>query len=293
MIGEAFGGTTRSLAGPLPFGLHELGPFRLERALGEGGMGRVFLARDEEEGRTVAVKVLRPELVRRRGFFARFAREAQAGSRVDHPNVVRTLECGLQIVGADTLCYLVMEVAEGRTLRDVMRGTLDDADRGSETQARRIAHDVAAGLTAIHAAGIVHRDIKPENLNVAPDGRVRIMDLGVAKDLTASRALTAAWQFAGSLWYAAPEQFSGGPIGPWTDLYALGVVLHEFLSGANPFARSSPGAVSSAHLNEPPPLLTYVRDDVSPRFAQLVERLLAKHSDQRFTSAQGVLESLL
>jgi predicted Ser/Thr protein kinase len=264
--------------------LRKLGPFRIERELGGGGMGRVYLAHDEDEDRSVALTVMRPDLVERRGFFKRFEREARAGARVEHANVVRTLESGFQIVGGQTLCYVVMEYVEGRTLREILRelGTVPEA------LVREIARQVASGLVAIHAAGIVHRDLKPENVLITTDHRVRIMDLGVAKALDATQALTQEGQFAGTFVYAAPEQFRGGAVESATDLYALGVVLHELATGTNPFARNTPAEVLRAHLDETAPDLEDVLPDLSPFLAELVAQLLEKNADDRFESAAAL-----
>jgi serine/threonine protein kinase/tetratricopeptide (TPR) repeat protein len=265
-----------------------VGPYRLIRELGAGGMGRVHLAHDEEEGRDVALKVLDSALSGRQGFFKRFEREAQAGLRVDHENVVRTLDYGFDLVDEVPRCYLATEYVEGRTLREL----LHDLGSVPEALVRGIAKQVAAGLAAIHAASIVHRDVKPENVLITRDDLVRIMDLGVARVLDATQVLTQEGQFAGSLHYAAPEQFLGGAVGPAADLYALGVVLHELATGSNPFARDTGAEVLEAHLHETPPEVADVAPDVSPFLSELVAQLLEKDPADRFRSAQTLLEVL-
>jgi serine/threonine protein kinase/tetratricopeptide (TPR) repeat protein len=265
-----------------------VGPYRLLRELGSGGMGTVYLAADEEEGGEVALKVLDSALAGRQGFFQRFQREAQAGLRVEHDNVVRTLDYGFEMAGDEARCYLAMEYVEGRTLREL----LQDLGVVPEALVRAIARQAVAGLAAIHAAGIVHRDVKPENVLITRDDRVRIMDLGVARVLDATQVLTQEGQFAGSIHYAAPEQFQGSAVGPGADLYALGVVLQELATGVNPFARETTAQVLQAHLHERPPEITDVAPDVSAFLAEVVAQLLEKEPARRFRSATSLLEVL-
>ncbi|MHC4818465.1 MAG: serine/threonine-protein kinase, partial [Planctomycetota bacterium] len=257
----------------------QLGPYRLVRKIGAGAMGTVWLA--EEEGRQVALKILHPHLSERRGFFKRFGREARAGRRVRHANVVRTLDSDLIFENNRASCVLVMEYVEGRTLRDLLR----DLGTVPETLLREIARQVAAGLEAIHAEGLVHRDLKPDNVLITKDHQVRIMDLGIAKEREASTAITKEGQFAGSLLYAAPEQIRHGDVGPAADLYALGVTLFELAAGKNPFRYDDAAAVMHAHLEDVAPPMGDVCPDVSAFFASVVMTLLAKDVAQRFASA--------
>ncbi|MHC4551122.1 MAG: protein kinase domain-containing protein, partial [Planctomycetota bacterium] len=268
--------------------LTRLGPYRLLETLGAGAMGTVYLAQDEEEDRRVALKALHPHLLERKGLFKRFQREALAGERVKHPNVVRTLDCGLQMDGETPYCLLVMEYVEGRTLRTL----LHELQTVPEALLREIARQVAAGLEAIHEAGIVHRDLKPENILITRDHQVRIMDLGVARLTEVSTALTKEGQFAGSLLYAAPEQFRGESVGPEADLYALGVTLFELAAGANPFRHDDAAAVVTAHLETVPPKLDRRAEDASPFLAEIVATLLQKNVAERFGSAAFLKEVL-
>ncbi|HEX5135612.1 MAG TPA: protein kinase [Planctomycetota bacterium] len=261
-----------------------LGPFRLEREIGRGGMGTVYEAIDTRSSARVALKALHPYLLGSPTLRDRFTREARLGKQVSHRNVVRTL--GYERVEGYDL--LVMEYVEGRTLRGLVEawGTVPEAFL------REIARQAASGLAAIHDAGIVHRDLKPENILVADDRRVRIMDLGVAKIRDASVALTTEGQFLGSLPYAAPEQCEGGEVGPAADLYSLGVVLYELATGENPFRSETPGASVRAHLDVVPPHATERNGEVSSFLGELLATLLAKRPERRFASARALAAAL-
>jgi len=252
-----------------------LGPFTIDREIGRGGMGTVYEATDTRSSSRVAVKVLHPYLHAAR---ERFAREARLGQLVDHPNVVRTLA----FVAVDPYDMLVMEYVQGRTLRALAGNPV------SEMSLRDLARQTAEGLAAIHAAGIVHRDLKPENILVTAEGVVRIMDLGIAKPDHASVALTETGQFLGSLAYASPEQCAGGEVGPAADLYALGVVLFELATGANPFQRDTPAESLKAQIALVPPPV----DGVSPFLAEVIATLLRKDPAQRFVSARVLATAL-
>ncbi|MCK6459143.1 MAG: protein kinase [Planctomycetes bacterium] len=257
-----------------------LGPYRLEREIGRGGMGTVYEAIDTRTSARVALKALHPYLLGSATLRERFTREARLGKQVSHRNVVRTLEYEC----VDGYHLLAMEYVEGRTLRALA----DEWRTVPEGFLREIARQAASGLAAIHEAGIVHRDLKPENILVTDDRRVRIMDLGVAKIHDASVALTIEGQFLGSLPYAAPEQCEGREVGPAADLYSLGVVLYELATGENPFRSETPGASLRAHLDVVPPVAAERNGDVSPFFSEVLATLLAKSAARRFASARAL-----
>jgi tetratricopeptide (TPR) repeat protein len=271
-----------------------IGPYRIDRELGTGGMGSVYLATATEDaagvksGTKVAVKIVHPHLLERSGFFKRFMREAEIGRSVRHESVVRTFDVDALSVDGRQINFMVMEYVEGKTLRAL----LDELKTVPETLLREIARQVASGLAAIHAAGIVHRDLKPENVLITPDHVVKVMDLGVARLMEESVALTREGAFAGSLLYAAPEQFGGKPVGPSADLYSVGVMLYELASGENPFQRDGVGNVMAAHLKETPQRLSDKNSEVSPFFAEVVTTLLAKDPAERFDSSKTFLELL-
>ena len=264
-----------------------IGTYRVVRELGRGGMGRVFEARDAMDQR-VAVKIVHPHLVDRPGYLARFLREVDTGGRIDHPGVIRTLGSGVaDDLGAEAP-YLVLEFVEGHNLREL----LGEVSPLSERLCRVIGARVARALTSIHAAGVVHRDVKPENVVITPDETVKLMDLGVALIQEEGQRLSQTGEFVGSLLYSAPEQLRGGTIGPKTDLYALGLVLFELLTGRHAGAEDGQSR---------PMIAAAPRDDVSvrahaphvsPYMDALVRWLLQPMPERRPESAELVADIL-
>jgi tetratricopeptide (TPR) repeat protein/predicted Ser/Thr protein kinase len=253
-----------------------LGPYRIVSEVGSGGMGTVYLAEDDAVSK-VALKVVHPHLLSTPSFLRRFQREAELGLRVEHRNVVRTLDVGTE----GHTHYLVMEYVEGRSLRKL----LGELRTVPEALLREIASQTAAGLAAIHARGIVHRDLKPENVLITDDHRVRIMDLGVAKLQEASVALTSEGRFAGSLLYAAPEQFRSQAVGPAADLYSVGVMLYELATGLNPFRRDDTAGTIQAHLRFEPRRAADLNPEISAFLSEVLAALLAKQPEERLASA--------
>jgi len=259
----------------------QLGAYTIQSELGSGGMGNVYLALGESG--EVAIKVVHPHLLETPGFFKRFMQEAELGKRVRHENVVRTFDVDALMLEGTSHHFMVMEYVQGKNLRELLveLGTIP------ETLLREIALQTVAGLTAIHAAGIIHRDLKPENILITDDHEIRIMDLGVAKLQEATMAITKEGQFAGSLLYAAPEQFKRDEdVGPLSDLYSLGVMLYELATGQHPFKSDDAASVIAAHLNEVPPSPCDRSEDLSRFFGELVATLLAKQAAERFESAE-------
>ena len=298
------------------------GPYRILRELGRGGMGTVYLAEiaafidlsdpsgpeggpspdddisheirtDELEilplGTRVAIKTFHPHLVSTKDFARRFRREARTGAAIRHENVVRTLDAGTAPLGGVATNYLAMEFVEGQTLRDLVR----EMGRVPEELARTVARQVAAGLDAIHRAGITHRDLKPENVILTKDHRVKLMDLGVAKVREESIRLSLTGQFLGSVHYASPEQFRApDTVDARADLYALGVLLYEMLAGENPFFHDDLRVVLRKTLNEMPRRLALVVEDASPVLDQLSRTLMEKVPADRLQTAAETLDVL-
>lgn len=271
-----------------------LGAVRIVRLIGSGGMGKVYEAVVDAPspplaaGR-VALKVLHPHLAESPDARARFRREGESGKSIRHENVVRTLDCGSALVDGRPADFIVMELVEGQTLLAL----LGELGRVPEGLCRHVALEVARGLAAIHAAGILHRDLKPENVLITGDNVVKIMDLGVARAGSESSRLTGEGMFVGSMRYAAPEQLGGsGALDGRADLYSLGVLLHELLSGSSPHPGTDWRAMADRILHEPAPRLGIVNPQVSPFLEELVHALLAKDRDDRIPSAADLVAIL-
>ncbi|REE95775.1 serine/threonine-protein kinase [Thermomonospora umbrina] len=266
------------------------GRYRLETVIGSGGMGEVWRAFDLRLRRPVAVKVLPAGLAAAEEGVARFRREAETTATLQHPGITVVFDIGEDRSHAQ-LTYLVMELLDGEDLRTVMaRNT-----RGLPVaQAIDIAAQLADALAAAHAHGIIHRDVKPANLFLLRSGRLKLCDFGVAGLADAATRLTAQDAPApGTPRYMAPEQFRGERADPRTDLYALGCVLYELLTGAPPFASDSGvRGLAYQHMNTPPSPVGTHRPDVPPALDRLVGSLLAKPMDLRPASASSVADSL-
>jgi len=272
-----------------------LGHYRIDSLLGRGGMGEVYRARDTRLERLVAIKVMAPHGEGQASIVERFLREARAASALNHPNIVTIHEIGQTGDGA---YYLVQELIEGRTLRDLLAEGLPLDMAGSLTR------QLARALAAAHAAGIVHRDIKPENVMVRPDGYLKVLDFGVARIIHAEAAsvdetrvpeATEAGVLLGTTAYMSPEQASGLPAGPPSDVFSLGVLLYEMLTGRRPFVGDSSLLVLQAIRGEHPPSPSRVKPSVPVAFDPLVAGMLAKEPAQRPTAAavDAELEQLL
>ena len=253
-----------------------LGRYRLESLLGEGGMGLVFKA-VRDDGTIVALKLLKLELSDDDTFKQRFKQEARAAAEVQNEHLVPILEAG----DADGRDYLAVGYVEGATLEDVLseKGPLPpDA-------AVKVATGIAAGLDALHAAGIVHRDIKASNIILrSGDGRAMLTDFGLAKG-RAYTVLTRPGQVMGTLDYLAPELIKGRPAGPATDIYALGCTVFACVTGRTPFADKTLFEVGLAHLEEPPPDPDGLRAGLPPGFSAAVLAALEKEPERRPATA--------
>ncbi|MFE5869199.1 protein kinase [Streptomyces roseifaciens] len=266
------------------------GRYELATVIGQGGMGQVWTAYDRRLDRRVAVKLLRPDRMTGNDSAAdemrrRFVRECRVTARVDHRGLVTVHDAGSD---GDDL-YLVMQYVEGADLAD----HLAEHEPYPWPWAVSVAAQLCSVLAAVHAVPIVHRDLKPRNVMVRPDGSVIVLDLGVASVMDADTTrLTRTGSPIGSPAYMAPEQAMGGAVGPYTDLYALGVLLHELLSGNVPFAGSTALGVLHRHLYEPPVPLRQLRPEVPGALEELVLRLLAKDPGHRLADAQEAYEAL-
>lgn len=258
--------------------------YRLDRLIGAGGMAQVWEATDAVLGRRVAVKVLHPHLAGDDAFVRRFRQEAIAAARLNNPGIVGVYDtCSDE--GHEAI---VMEYLDARTLRQL----LDEDGPLDPDTATRVALRLLDALEAAHRAGLVHRDIKPSNILLCHDGRVKVADFGIAKADDATE-LTREGSVLGSATYLAPEQLTGGDVDGRADLYALGLVLYECLTGRVPFRGDSGAAVALARLHTTPEDPRRLRADVPPRVASVVMRALARRPEDRFHSAADFRAALL
>lgn len=267
------------------------GRYELSTLIGQGGMGQVWTAYDNRLDRRVAVKLLRPDRVagaEAEELRRRFVRECRVTAQVDHPGLVTVHDAGSE-PSEDGALFLVMQYVDGADLGD----HLAEHDPYPWQWAVAVAAQLCAVLSAVHAVPIVHRDLKPRNVMVKQDGTVSILDLGIASVMdTDTTRLTHTGSPIGSPAYMAPEQAMGGAVGPYTDLYALGVLLHELLSGDVPFSGATALGVLHRHLYEPPLPVRRLRPEVPQALEALVLRLLAKDPQHRHASAQEVYADL-
>ena len=260
-----------------------LGQYEILAPLGAGGMGVVYKARDTTLDRHVALKFLPPELTRDDDARRRFMQEAKAASALDHPNVCTIHE--IQDTD-DGQRYLVMAYYEGETLKQrIARGPLP------VTEAVDIGRQVADGLAAAHEAGIVHRDVKPANIVVTRDGTAKILDFGIAK-LTGMTGITETGVTLGTVTYMSPEQANGQEAGPHSDVWALGAVLYEMLTGQPPFRGDRAAAVLHAITDATPTPVRALRKEIPRQLAQVVTRALEKSTGQRYATARELLAAL-
>ncbi|HEX3424876.1 MAG TPA: protein kinase [Acidimicrobiales bacterium] len=261
------------------------GRYRIQRHLATGGMAEVYLAHDQLLDRPVAVKVLFPELARDPTFVERFRREAQAAARLNHPNIVSVYDFGQD--GA--AFYIVMEYVEGRPLSAIIRA---EAPMAPE-RAAAIAAEVAAGLEAAHREGIIHRDVKPANVLVTDDGMVKVADFGIARATDARMDLTMPGMVIGTATYLSPEQAQGAAVDQRSDVYSLGLVLYEMLTGQAPFRGDNLNAVAYKQLNEVPPPPSSINPAVSPALDAAVLRSITYDAAGRPPSAAAFRSEVL
>jgi len=259
------------------------GRYEVESRLGEGGMAKVFAGTDRLLGRKVAVKVLSSQYAQDKTFVERFRREAQAAAGLNHPNVVSVFDTGSD----DGVHYIVMEHVEGRTLAHIIgeEGALPPA------RAVEIAVDVCRALSSAHEKGMVHRDVKPGNMLLTPDGGVKVADFGIAR-VASGEPLTVTGSVMGTASYLSPEQARGGSIDARSDIYSLGCVLYEMLTGKTPFAGDSLVSIAYKHVEEEPTAPSLVNPAVPAGLSAVVTKAMAKDPADRYQSADEMAGEL-
>src|SRR5437868_6635795 len=272
----------------------KLGPYEIVAPVGAGGMGEVYRARDQRLGRDVAVKVLPASFSRDAERMRRFEQEARATAALNHPNILAVFDIGTH----DDSPYLVTELLEGETLRERMQARALSARKAVD-----YAQQIARGLVAAHEKGILHRDLKPENIFVTSSGQVKILDFGLAKLISPDGASagsdsptlasgTAAGVVLGTVGYMSPEQVRGLNVDARSDLFSLGTILYEMVSGRRAFGGDTPADTMSAILKEEPPPLTDIQQNIPLGLARIVEHSLEKNPADRFQSARDVVFAL-
>src|SRR6266702_2199803 len=271
------------------------GHYKISKRIGSGGMGEVYLATDVTAGRKAALKLLPERFTGDAERLKRFQQEAHAVVGLNHPNILTIYE-----IGEDhSIHYIASELIEGETLRQrLMHG------RMQLSEAVDVAIQVASALAAAHETGIVHRDIKPENIMLRPDGYVKVLDFGIAKlaeqevpaTIPTDEALllveTNLGSVLGTVRYMSPEQARGAPVDKGTDIWSLGVVLYEMVTGHAPFTGETPGEAMSSILEmEPPPLTSYVAH-TPPELQQIISKALRKEREERYQNAHELLQAL-
>jgi serine/threonine protein kinase len=254
------------------------GRYEVDEELGRGGMAKVFKGTDTVLGRPVALKMLAPQFAEDVTFVDRFRREAQAAARLNHPNLVGVYDTGSD----DGVHFIVMEYVQGKTLADYLAG----GGRIMPHRAIEIAEAVSLALTAAHAQGVIHRDIKPGNIMITPTGEVKVTDFGIARVVAGAETVAQTAAVLGTASYLSPEQAQGQPVDQRSDLYSLGCVLYEMLTGRPPFTGDSAVAVASKQVLEQPIPPSTLNPDVSPGLDAVVMRTLAKNPANRYRSAE-------
>ena len=265
-------------------GSQKLGGYELISKLGQGGMGAVYKARQENMDRTVALKVLPKSLAKDDEFISRFLREARAAGRLSHPNVVAGIDAGF----ADGYYYFAMEYVEGVNLGQ----RLDEEKLLPESEAAEFGRQVALALEHAHDEGIVHRDVKPENIIITPSGQTKLCDLGLARGTEEDLRLTQAGMAVGTPYYISPEQVRGRDPDGRADIYSLGCTLYHLVTGRPPFDGPNSMAIMQKHMGDPPPPVSEVVPGISKAMERVIAKMMAREKEDRYATAAEAADDL-
>ncbi|MFE5238883.1 MULTISPECIES: protein kinase domain-containing protein [unclassified Streptomyces] len=269
------------------------GRYQLRDLLGEGGMASVYLAYDTALDRQVAIKTLHTELGREQSFRERFRREAQAVAKLQHTNIVSVFDTGEDELGGALMPYIVMEYVEGQPLGSVLQSDIQQYGAMPADKALKVTADVLAALETSHEMGLVHRDIKPGNVMMTRRGVVKVMDFGIARAMQSGvTSMTQTGMVVGTPQYLSPEQALGRGVDARSDLYSVGIMLFQLLTGRIPFDADSPLAIAYAHVQEEPVAPSSINRSITPAMDALVARALKKNPNERFPSAAAMQDEI-
>jgi serine/threonine protein kinase len=270
------------------------GRYQLRDLLGQGGMASVHLAYDSVLDRQVAIKTLHTELGREQAFRERFRREAQAVAKLTHTNIVSVFDTGEDALDGTTMPYIVMEYVEGRPLGSVLDEDVRQFGAMPADKALKITADVLAALDISHEMGLVHRDIKPGNVMMTKRGVVKVMDFGIARAMQSGvTSMTQTGMVVGTPQYLSPEQALGRGVDARSDLYSVGIMLFQLVTGRLPFDADSPLAIAYAHVQEEPVAPSSINRSLPPAVDALVARALKKNPNERFPNAEAMRDECL
>ncbi|MER5552091.1 protein kinase [Streptomyces sp. NPDC002793] len=270
------------------------GRYQLRDLLGEGGMASVYLAYDSALDRQVAIKTLHTELGREQSFRERFRREAQAVAKLQHTNIVSVFDTGEDELGGALMPYIVMEYVEGQPLGSVLQSDIQQYGAMPADKALKVTADVLAALETSHEMGLVHRDIKPGNVMMTKRGVVKVMDFGIARAMQSGvTSMTQTGMVVGTPQYLSPEQALGRGVDARSDLYSVGIMLFQLLTGRIPFDADSPLAIAYAHVQEEPVAPSSINRSITPAMDALVARALKKNPNERFPSAAAMQDEIV
>jgi serine/threonine-protein kinase len=262
--------------------------YLLQRQIASGGMATIYAGLDTRLDRPVAVKIMHAHLANDEAFVSRFIKEAKATAALSHPNIVSIQDQGWN-EGGPPAVFLVMELVEGSTLRDYLN------EKGSLTveQTFQLITPVLSALSAAHRIGIIHRDIKPENILISKDGRIKVADFGLARNISMGQTMTAESSVVlGSVSYLSPEQVQRGVADARSDIYAVGIVLFEMLTGSKPYSGETPIQIAYRHVNDRIPDIQTIKSEIPTSIAELVYEATAPNPDQRPKNAEELLNKL-
>ena len=265
------------------------GRYEVGDLIGTGGMADVYQGRDTRLSRPVAIKILRSDLARDPSFLTRFRREAQAAAGLNHPSIVSVYDTGEELIEGGVLPYIVMEQVEGRTIREVIR----NGERLPVQRAIAVIRGILEALDYSHRHGIVHRDVKPANVMITTSGDVKVMDFGIARALDdANATVTHAWTVVGTAQYLSPEQARGEIADSRSDIYSVGCLLYELVTGRAPFSGDTPVAIAYQHVSAAPISVDALDLDLPAGLSQIIDGALAKDPLARYQSAAEMLADL-